>query len=103
MILKGKLPYILLLRFYSFRQLFYAQALEYPKGYFTSTLPRDRGYFGEPSPLSYGTGLRTAQKQNLPVYAVADGYISRIKIEPWDLAGPFTSIIPTGIPAQART
>lgn len=29
-----------------------------------------------------GLDCRTAQKQNLPVYAVADGFISRVKIEP---------------------
>ncbi len=40
--------------------------------------------FGELRTNHYHMGLdcRTAQKQNLPVYAVADGYISRIKIEP---------------------
>ncbi len=87
MILKGKLLYILLL-FLLLPPAIYAQPLpEYPKGYFIWPLdltPEIVANFGELRVNHYHMGLdcRTAQKQNLPVYAVADGYISRIKIEP---------------------
>ena len=42
------------------------------------------GNFGELRPNHYhmGIDLKTEQRENLPVYAAADGYISRIKIEP---------------------
>ena len=42
------------------------------------------GNFGELRPNHYhmGVDIKTAQRENLPVYAAADGYISRIKIEP---------------------
>ena len=42
------------------------------------------GNFGEPRPNHYhmGIDIKTAQLENLPVYAAAEGYISRIKIEP---------------------
>ncbi len=59
----------------------------YPKGYFIWPLdlsPEIVANFGEIRNNHYHMGLdcRTAQKQNLPVYAVADGYIARVKIEP---------------------
>ena len=59
----------------------------YPKGYFRNPLniPMNlSGNFGELRPNHYhmGVDLKTAQRENLPVYAAADGYISRIKIEP---------------------
>lgn len=61
--------------------------LNFPKGYFRNPLsiPIDlSGNFGEMRPNHYhmGLDLRTKLKVNLPVYAAADGYISRIKIEP---------------------
>lgn len=42
------------------------------------------GNFGElrPNHFHMGIDIKTAQRENLPVYAAADGYISRIKIEP---------------------
>ena len=60
---------------------------KYPTGYFIWPLdltPEIVANFGEIRNNHYHMGFdcRTAQKQNLPVYAVADGYISRIKIEP---------------------
>jgi Peptidase family M23 len=66
-------------------QLF--QPINYPKGYFRNPLaiPIDlSGNFGELRPNHYHMGLdfRTLQRENLPVYAAADGYIARIKIEP---------------------
>lgn len=59
----------------------------YPKGYFRNPLniPMSlSGNFGELRPNHYhmGIDIKTAQRENLPVYASADGYISRIKIEP---------------------
>ena len=59
----------------------------YPKGYFRDPLAIPislSGNFGELRANHYhmGLDLRTGGKQNLPVYAAADGYISRIKIEP---------------------
>src|SRR5688572_31369458 len=59
----------------------------YPKGYFRNPLniPMNlSGNFGELRPNHYhmGLDLKTAQRENLPVYAAADGYIARIKIEP---------------------
>jgi murein DD-endopeptidase MepM/ murein hydrolase activator NlpD len=59
----------------------------YPKGYFRNPLSIPislSGNFGELRPNHYhmGLDLRTNKRENLPVYAAADGYVSRIKIEP---------------------
>jgi murein DD-endopeptidase MepM/ murein hydrolase activator NlpD len=59
----------------------------YPRGYFRNPLeiPIDlSGNFGELRPNHYhmGLDLKTKTKENQPVHAAADGYISRIKIEP---------------------
>lgn len=61
--------------------------VNYPKGYFRNplALPMDlSGNFGELRPNHYhmGLDLKTRRVENQPVYAAADGYISRIKIEP---------------------
>src|SRR6188472_2651681 len=60
---------------------------DYPKGYFRNPVdvPMNlAGNFGELRPNHYhmGIDIKTAQRENLPVYAAAEGYISRIKIEP---------------------
>jgi murein DD-endopeptidase MepM/ murein hydrolase activator NlpD len=60
---------------------------DYPKGYFRNPLdvPMNlAGNFGELRPNHYhmGLDLKTQQRENLSVYAVAEGYISKIKIEP---------------------
>ncbi len=60
---------------------------DYPKGYFRNPLniPMNlSGNFGELRSNHYhmGIDIKTQQRQNLPVYAAAEGYISRIKIEP---------------------
>jgi hypothetical protein len=60
----------------------------YPQGYFRDPLEipiRLAGNFGELRPNHYHMGLdiKTNARENLPVYAAADGYISRIKIEPY--------------------
>ena len=59
--------------------------VEYPKDYFRSPLDipmQLSGNFGELRPNHFHAGfdLKTQQKEGLNVYAVADGYISRIKI-----------------------
>ena len=59
----------------------------YPKGYFRNPLelPMDlSGNFGELRPNHYhmGLDLKTKTRENQLVYAAADGYISRVKIEP---------------------
>lgn len=59
----------------------------YPKNYFRNPLNIPislSGNFGELRPNHYhmGVDIKTAARENLPVYAAAEGYISRIKIEP---------------------
>ena len=58
---------------------------DYPKDYFRSPLDipmQLSGNFGELRPNHFHAGfdLKTQQREGLKVYAVADGYISRIKI-----------------------
>lgn len=62
------------------------QPTEYPKGYFRNPLNipiQLAANFGElrTNHFHMGLDIRTNQRENLPVYAAADGYISRIKIE----------------------
>ena len=78
-------------------------AQTYPQNYFRNPLniPMQLvANFGEIRANHWHMGLdiRTRQKVNLPVYAAADGYISRVSIEPGGLVRPFTSPIQTGIP-----
>jgi hypothetical protein len=59
---------------------------EYPKGYFRNPLNipiQLAANFGElrNNHFHMGLDIRTQQRENLPVHAAADGYISRIKIE----------------------
>jgi len=76
------------MRFYLIILLFcgslFAQT-DYPKDYFRSPLDipmQLSGNFGELRPNHFHAGfdLKTLQKEGLNVYAVADGYVSRIKI-----------------------
>ncbi len=60
----------------------------YPQGYFRNPLDipmRLAGNFGELRPGHYHMGfdIKTNARENLPVYFAADGYIGRIKIEPY--------------------
>lgn len=69
----------------SYSQFFDAPA--YPRNYFRNPLgiPMNlSGNFGELRPNHYHMGLdcKTNARENLPVYAAAEGYIARIKIEP---------------------
>jgi len=58
----------------------------YPQGYFRDPLSipiQLAANFGElrPDHFHMGLDIRTQSKENLPVYAVADGYVSHIRIE----------------------
>lgn len=60
----------------------------YPQGYFGWPVVAKKGLaanFGELRPNHYHMGLdcKTDQKQNLPVLAAANGYIAKVKIEPY--------------------
>jgi murein DD-endopeptidase MepM/ murein hydrolase activator NlpD len=73
------IPLIFLFSIFSFAQN------EYPKDYFRSPLDiplQLSGNFGELRPNHFHAGFdfKTNQKEGLNVYAVADGYISRIKV-----------------------
>lgn len=64
-----------------------AQRSNYPQNYFRNPLNIPillAGNFGECRPGHFHSGIdiKTKGKENLPVYAAADGYISRIKLEP---------------------
>ncbi len=63
------------------------QGQSYPKGYFRYPLdipPKLNANFGEmrPNHFHMGLDLYTNKRENLPVFAAADGYIARVKIEP---------------------
>ena len=60
----------------------------YPQGYFRSPVDIPislAGNFGELRPNHYHMGfdVKTDKHENMPVHAAADGYVSRIKIEPF--------------------
>ena len=60
---------------------------DYPKGYFSNPLSIPislSGNFGElrPNHFHMGLDLKTERRENLKVFASAEGYISRIKVEP---------------------
>ena len=77
---------LLLLIFFSFKQVF-SQSKPYPKGYFRYPLaiaPKLNANFGEmrPNHFHMGLDLFTERRENMPIYAAADGYVARVKIEP---------------------
>jgi len=62
--------------------------ITYPQNYFR--LPMDipvaiAGTFGELRPNHFHTGIdfKTQQREGIPVYAVADGYVSRLRVQIW--------------------
>jgi hypothetical protein len=60
----------------------------YPKNYFTWPVQASKALaanFGELRPNHYHMGLdcKTDQRENVPVVAAADGYIAKVKIEPF--------------------
>ncbi|QNL49438.1 M23 family metallopeptidase [Olivibacter sp. SDN3] len=62
------------------------QRKTYPKDYFRPPLdlsPQASGSFGElrANHFHSGTDYRTNQREGYPVYAVADGYISRVRVQ----------------------
>src|SRR5579871_888203 len=62
-------------------------ATNYPRDYFRDPLDipiKLAANFGELRPNHYHMGLdiRTQAKENLPVHAAADGYVTRVEIEP---------------------
>lgn len=64
-----------------------ASAQAYPRGYFRSPLAVPMqlvANFGEIRPNHWHMGLdvRTQQRENLPVYASAEGYVARVVVEP---------------------
>lgn len=72
--------------YYSTAQIFPKK--NYPRHYFMWPVLAQPGIvanMGELRPNHYHMGLdcRTNQKQNMPIVAAADGYIARIKIEPF--------------------
>src|SRR4051794_349064 len=59
---------------------------KYPQGYFRNPLSipiQLAANFGElrPDHFHMGLDIRTESKENLPVFAAADGYVSHIRIE----------------------
>ena len=69
-----------------FSQVF--PSVSYPRDYFRDPLEIPMSLaanFGELRPNHYHMGLdiRTQHRENLPVLAAADGYIARIKVEPF--------------------
>jgi hypothetical protein len=61
---------------------------EVPQDYFRSPVDIPivlSGTFGEPRSTDFHSGLdiKTQGREGLKIYAIADGYISRIKISPW--------------------
>lgn len=85
------LPQILLTCILAFSSFFgYAQqtiqSKEYPQNYFRYPLdlpPSTAGAFGELRPNHFHSGLdfKTNQRTGYPVHAVADGYVSRVRIQ----------------------
>jgi hypothetical protein len=73
----------------------------YPQGYFRNPLNipmRLAGNFGELRPGHYHMGfdIKTNSRENLPVYSAADGYVGRIKIEPYGFGRAIYVVHPNG-------
>jgi murein DD-endopeptidase MepM/ murein hydrolase activator NlpD len=83
--INAALVFILILPAFLAAQVFPAK--NYPGGYFTWPVDAKKALvanFGELRPNHYHMGLdcRTDQVENRPVFAAADGYIAKVKIEP---------------------
>lgn len=73
----------------------------YPTDYFRSPMDTTislAGNFGEIRPNHFHAGfdIRTGNREGLPVYAVADGYVSRIKISPYGYGKALYIVHPNG-------
>ncbi|MEO6251672.1 MAG: M23 family metallopeptidase [Ferruginibacter sp.] len=84
---KAVLPVFLLLNIFNCSAQFFPPK-NYPQQYFTYPVLATNSLaanFGELRPNHYHMGLdcRTDQRQNKKVVAAADGYIAKVKIEPW--------------------
>lgn len=76
-----------LLAFFLSLSCFLLRAQEYPQGYFRNPLAIPimlAGNFGECRPGHFHSGIdiKTEGRENLPVFAAADGFVARVKIEP---------------------
>ncbi|WP_340202721.1 M23 family metallopeptidase [Ascidiimonas sp. W6] len=74
--------------FFFFVSHFLLAQSTYPKNLFRSPLDVPvylSGTFGELRSNHFHSGIdiKTQQREGLPIYAIGDGYISRIKISPW--------------------
>ena len=94
---------ILLFIFFCFYQLSQSQVYSssYPQNYFRNPLDipiQLVANFGElrPNHFHMGLDIRTQGRENLPVYAAADGYISRIKIEQYGYGNAIYITHPNG-------
>jgi hypothetical protein len=81
------MPRVVLLFVFLIGLINYASGQSYPQGYFRNPLRIPillAGNFGECRPNHFHSGMdiKTGGKENEPVYAAADGYVSRIKMEP---------------------
>ncbi len=77
----------IILLFTAFFLFKHTNAQNYPKDYFRNPLDIPiflAGNFGECRPNHFHSGIdiKTLGKENQPVHAAADGYVSRIKMEP---------------------
>ena len=103
----GRLLKIFFFLFYCFLSVISAKAQffspkNYPQKYFQWPVGAKIGIaanFGELRPNHYHMGLdcKTDQKVNVPVYAAAEGYIARVKIEPFGFGRSITINHPNGI------
>lgn len=78
----------------------YAQE-EYPTDYFSNPLDIDlvlAGNFGEMRANHFHSGLdlKTQQREGLPIYAAADGYVSRIKVQHYGYGKALYLLHPNG-------
>lgn len=94
---------LLLLLFFSFYQFSQSQnqSIAYPQNYFRNPLDipiQLVANFGElrPNHFHMGLDIRTQGRENLPVYAAADGFISRIKIEQYGYGNAIYITHPNG-------
>ena len=74
---------------------------DYPKAYFGAPIDIPfllAGNFGEPRPSHFhmGIDIRTQEKEGLPVYALADGYVSRIGVSPYGYGNALYITYPNG-------
>ncbi|MDF2433046.1 MAG: hypothetical protein JWP44_2677, partial [Mucilaginibacter sp.] len=83
-----KFPLVLILIFCIYLNVF-AQVIQsraYPQNFFRYPLdlpPSTAGSFGELRPSHFHSGLdfKTNQRTGYPVHAVADGYVSRLRVQ----------------------